>query len=199
MYRFLALGFSYPSPELSETARGALRIFDEHGLFDFSFGLALASAVDEVAASAVDGLEVAYIALFEAGPGGAVCSPFESGHLGDPRQVPEIRSTLRRTYLRFGIALDVGPDLADHIATELEVMALLCRREAATRPRLPGRVLEHQRELIGDHLGRWVPSFGRSVVAADRHPAYGCLADALTAFVQHEHQWITQLVTAEAE
>jgi len=199
IYRFLALGFSYPDPELVETARGAISALEPHGLFEFSFALEVAAAAEEVAGSSLEELEVAYIALFEAGVGGAACSPFESGRIGDPRRIPEIQSTLRRTYLRFGIALEVAPDMVDHVATELEVMALLCWREAQAWPTsgLPIRALAHQRELLEEHLGRWMPAFARRVAAARRHPAYGALAHALAAFIEHERQWVDRLAAAE--
>ncbi len=204
VYRLLALGFSYPSPRLVETAAGAPAALDAYGLFDFSFSLDVVEASAEVARSSLEELEVAYIALFEAGLGGTACSLFESDHLADPRlgQVAEVRSAVRRTLLRFGLTLEgTLPDMVDHLSTELDAMALLCSREVTdweTSGR-PGRSLSHQRELFEDHLGRWAPSLARQVRDAARHPAYTALAAALAAFVEHERQWLPRLVeTAEA-
>lgn len=197
VYRFLSLGFSYPSRELIETASGALPALDDRGLFEFSYALDLAEAIDAAASARLEELEVAYIALFEAGVGSIACSPHESTYLADPRlgQVAEIQSEIRRTYLRFGLSLEgVSPDMVDHITVQLDVMALLCRREAEAWTRDPGRPMRHQWELLDGHLLRWAPAFSERVVATGRHSAYTSLGRALDAFLRHERQWVPRVL-----
>lgn len=197
IYRLFALGFSYPNPELIETASGALAALDDQGLFEFSFALDVAEAIDTVASAKLEELEVSYIALFEAGVGGAACSPHESAHRADPRlgEVAEIQSEIRRTYLRLGLSVEgMSPDMVDHITVELDVMALLCQREAEAWTRDPGRAIRHQLELLEDHLLRWAPDFAARLVSASHHPAYTSLAVALDAFLGHDRQWVPRLL-----
>ena len=197
VYRFLSLGFAYPTSELIETASGALDVLDGQGLFNFAFALDVAEAIDAVALASLDELEVSYIALFEAGVGGAVCSPHESAHRADPRlgEVAELQAEIRRTYLRFGLSLHgISRDMVDHIAVELDVMALLCRREAEGWGGDPSRAIRHQRELLDEHLLRWAPSLAGRVGRAQGHPAYTSLGLALDSFLNHERQWVPKLL-----
>ncbi len=196
VYRLLSLGFGYPKPSLIEAASGALAVLDDQGLFEFSFALDVAEAAGSIASTGVEELEVAYIAVFEAGVGALACSPYESSYRAAPDRggVAEIQSELRRAYLRFGLSVkEVSPDMIDHIATELDVMALLCSREAEAWSDDPGRTIRHERELLEEHLLRWAPDLAGRVKAAGHHPAYTSLAGALDAFLGQERQWVPRV------
>jgi TorA maturation chaperone TorD len=203
VYRLLGAGFSYPTTETVEAAGGAIAVLEELGLFDYAFAVDLAEATSSLAAAELTELEVAFVALFEAGVAGAACPPHESAYRSNARtgEVAGLRSELKRTILRFGLDLDDdSQDMVDHVATEMFVMAMLCRREselhASTRPF--GRVMSSQSEFLNDHILLWVPQFAGMVQARRPNPTYEALAAAIRSFLIHENQ-IVPLLKAEAE
>jgi TorA maturation chaperone TorD len=146
---------------------------------------------------------VAYVTLFEAGVGGAVCSPYESAHLGDSRtgEVAQIQADLKRTYLRYGLRVDEGSaGMIDHVATEMNVMAALCDLAAdrASADRTFDRIALNQLEFLSDHLLKWVPQFTAKIQAANRHRFYTALAEAVHSFLEHERQLLPLMVDALA-
>ena len=203
VYRLLGAGFTYPTTEMLSAAGAALPIFDELKVFDYAFAPDVAQAAVALAASELDDLGVAYVSLFEAGVGGVACSPHESAHRSNARtgEVPALQSELKRAILSFGLRLDDSSnDMVDHVATELHVMTMLCRREAELHSTSAsfGRVVSGQLEFLNSHMLQWVPGFARLVQAKQRHPAYTALAGAVSAFLAHERQLVPMLVT-EAE
>jgi DMSO reductase family type II enzyme chaperone len=203
VYRLAGAGFSSPDDEMIAGVGGAIPVLDALGLFDYAFAPAITEAVDALTASDTDSLAVAYVTLFEAGVGGAVCSPYESAHLGDSRtgEVAQIQSELKRTYLRYGLVVDEGPaGLIDHVATEMHVMAALC--ELGAERESSGRSLDlialNQLEFLSDHLLKWVPQFTARIQGADRHHFYTALAEAVHSFLEHERQLVPLMVDALA-
>jgi len=199
VYRLAAAGFLPPNDDLIAGVGGAIPVLDALGLFDYAFAPAIAEAVDALTASDADDLAVAYVTLFEAGVGGAVCPPYESGNLGDSRtgETAQIQAELKRTYLRYGLRVDEGPaGLIDHVATEMNVMAALCDLEAErdSSGRTFDRITRNQLEFLNDHLLNWVPQFTAKVRAADRHRFYAALAEAVHWFLEHERQLVPLLV-----
>lgn len=201
VYRLAGAGFSPPTDELIAGVGGAIPVLDALGLFDYDFAPAIAEAVDALTASDTDGLAVAHVTLFEAGVGGAVCSPYESAHLGDSRtgEVAQIQADLKRTYLRYGLRVDEGSaGMIDHVATEMNVMASLCDlgAERESSGRSLERIALNQLEFLGDHLLNWVPQFTAKIQAADRHRFYTALAEAVHSFLEHERQLVPLMVDA---
>lgn len=199
VYRLLGAGFSYPTLEMISVAGGAMTVFEDLDLFDFAFAPQLASAVDELSRAELEGLAVAHVALFEVGVGGAACPPYESAHRSNPRtgEVADLQSELKRSILRYGLKVDDrSPGLIDHVATEMHVMTMLCRRETELRAggEPVGRTISQQEEFLTSHLLAWVPSFANDVIGIDRHRTYTALAEALRAFLVHERQILPLLV-----
>ncbi|MEE8407239.1 MAG: molecular chaperone TorD family protein [Acidimicrobiia bacterium] len=203
VYRLAGAGFSPPDDELIAGVGGATPVLDALGLFDYAFAPAIAEAVDALTASDTDSLAVAYVTLFEAGVGGAVCSPYESAHLGDSRtgEVAQIQAELKRTYLRYGLRVDEGSaGMIDHVATEMNVMATLCElgAERESSGRNLDRLALNQLEFLSDHLLRWVPQFTAKIQTANRHRFYTALAEAVHSFLEHERQLVPLIVDALA-
>jgi DMSO reductase family type II enzyme chaperone len=203
VYRLAGAGFSPPDDELIAGVGGAIPVLDALGLFDYAFAPAIAEAVDALTASDTDSLAVAYVTLFEAGVGGAVCSPYESAHLGDSRtgEVAQIQAELKRTYLRYGLRVDEGSaGMIDHVATEMNVMATLCElgAERESSGRNLDRLALNQLEFLSDHLLRWVPQFTAKIQTANRHRFYTALAEAVHSFLEHERQLVPLMVDALA-
>jgi TorA maturation chaperone TorD len=198
VYRLAGAGFSPPDDELIAGVGGAVPVLDALGLFDYAFAPAIVEVVDALTASDSDGLAVAYVTLFEAGVGGAVCPPYESAHLGDSRtgEMAQIQAELKRTYLRYGLRVDGGPaGMIDHVATEMNVMAALCDLEAErdSSGRTFDRIALNQLEFLNDHLLNWVPQFTAEVHSANRHRFYTALAEAVDWFLEHERQLVPLL------
>ena len=201
VYRLAGAGFAYPTDDLIAAAAGSASVLDGFGLFEFSFGPAVARAGEALAESDSIEIEAAYLSLFEAGVGGAACAAEESVHRADPRTggTAEILAELTRAYSRYGLKVDaIGSRSVDHISTEMSVMAMLCAQEAACHlaDRPFGRVIRYEADFLGDHILRWVPSFARMVEESERHPAYSALAAAVRAFLSHERQLVPLIVEA---
>lgn len=203
VYRLTSAGLSYPTPELMTTAAGALPVFDGLGLFDYAFAPDLADATVALGESDIEELSIAYVSLFEAGVGGATCPPYEAAHRVNSRTggVAELQSQLKRSILGYGLKLDDRfGDMVDHVATELNIMAMLCRRESERRTagRSPANVIANQTEFLRNHILTWIPMLAGMVHAAERHPAYTALAAALRSFLAHERQ-VVPLLDTEAD
>jgi TorA maturation chaperone TorD len=76
----------------------------------------------------------------------------------------------------------------DHLAVELEFMALLYVKEAHAR--LSGSTegaaicSESRRKFMADHLVGWLPAFGQKVSEAARLPFFAALASVVVAFAR---------------
>lgn len=203
IYRLTSAGLSHPTPELITTAAGALPIFDGLGLFDYAFAPDLADATVVLGESDIEELSIAYVSLFEAGVGDAACPPYEAAHRANSRTggVAELQSQLKRSILGYGLKLDDRfGDMVDHAATELDIMAMLCRRESEMRTagRSRASVIANETEFLRNHILTWIPMLAGMVHVAARHPAYTALAVALRSFLAHERQ-LVPLLNIEAD
>ncbi len=199
VYRFAAAGFSYPASELVDVAAGTVPVLDDLGLFDYAFALPVIEAAEALVVADLHDLEGAYAALFEAGVGGAACSPHATAYVADARrgEVAEAQAELRATYRGFGFGDDIGGgDMVDHVATELEVMARLCHDETRRRAENddPAVAVRRQHEFLTGSLEPWITMFCRRVCDADRHHAYTALAAALHALVEHDRELVPLLL-----
>lgn len=147
--------------------------------------------VDEV----LRDLRVEHARLFT-GPGRPDVPIFESeyvdpgdgvaGRLDGPSTV-----RVRRWYRSAGLERATSHrDLPDHVATELEFLHLLARREAEARQE--GRIQDaHQLRrdtdrFLREHPAKWMPAFCRATLAAHPHPFYGALAGLLAIHLATE-------------
>ena len=194
LYEALALGFRPP------TAGTCRRL---------TTGEAAASLAD--AAAMIDpGLDPAARDLAAAGPPAApevlaarhqlifghtargLASAYETEYGQDtlfqkPQELSDIGGFLRA----FGLAPAPGArDRIDHISSELEFLAFLCRKEAHAIEIGDETMRERTRSAAGaflrDHLGRFVPAFARRVMGHDARGFYGRLAALCLAFVRSE-------------
>ena len=200
VYRFAGVGFSYPTAELLDAAGSTILVLDDVGLFDYAFALPVVEAAQALAEADLEDLKGAYAALFEAGVGGAACSPHATAYVADPRtgEVARMQAALRAIYRRFGFGDAIGSaDMVDHIAAEMEVMARLCADEMRRRAEDddPTTAVRRQHEFVTGCLEPWIPTFTRRVAAADRHRAYTALASAVHAFIEHERELIPALLS----
>lgn len=129
-----------------------------------------------------------YQALF-VGPYALGAPPWESCYLGASGAVMgESAVAVARAYAGAGHAL--RPDVRqppDHIAFELEFMALLAGEEARRWRTLDAAAvracLAQEQRFLVEHLSRWVPPFVDRVKATARSRFYAALASATAAWV----------------
>ena len=159
-------------------------------LRELSLGLRASPASD-----VLRDLRVEHARLFT-GPGRPAVGTFESEYVdaddgGGGRLNGPSASLVAAWYRRAGLERAAGHnDLPDHVATELEFLYSMARRESAAR--LDGRE-EEARDLrretdqfLREHPARWMRAFCRAVGAAHPHPFYGCLADLLAVHLATE-------------
>ena len=200
VYRLTGAGFSYPTADLLDAAAATVPALTDLGLYDYAFALPVADAAAALADSELRDLETAHAALFEAGVGGAACSPHFTAYVADPGSgdVARVQAELRAAYRRFGIGDAIADgDMVDHVAIEMEVMARLCADEVRRRvdDDQPSIALSRQAEFISQYLAPWVPTFARRVTEVDGHRAYTSLAMAAHAIVEHERELIPLLLS----
>lgn len=78
----------------------------------------------------------------------------------------------------------------DHIVTEVEFCAVVCRKEAHALADLGPEQVEVCRDtragFLRDHLGCWAPAFGQRVSAVAEHPFHRAVGALLSAWVDAE-------------
>ena len=110
--------------------------------------------------------------------------PYESVHLNkEGLMMQDEWEAVLRLYAELGLArADKTYESEDHLALELECMALLCdrQREALQAGEMPEASwwLDQQGRMLDEHLLKWVPSFIQRVEAlgqTDFYKAFGAL------------------------
>lgn len=189
LYQLLALAFSYPDTECLERFDAYLADVAQHpiaadpGIEDALSGLFGSSVIDRTA------LEAEHIRLFA---GAVLCSPHETEYEFDPFAKVRQLADISGFYQAFGLRLAPGRrTLPDFIATELEFMSLLTRKEAYASL----RGWDEQREIaaraarsfLADHLGRWFETFCDDAGAqAGEGSFYAAAAALCRRFLQQE-------------
>lgn len=119
------------------------------------------------------------------------CSPYESYYgTGHVFQQSQTLADISGFYKAFGLEPSAaGHERADHVAMELEFMAVLAAKEAHALAReLPEQAMvcrDAQRKFLEDHLGRWADSFaGR--LKNKSSGFYARLAQDLAGFIDKE-------------
>lgn len=190
VYELLASAFSYPCPDTLAQLRALTEEVAELELLDRA-GLQVPFAALVAALDTVDGeaLAAEHNRLFA---GQVACSAHETEYLGDPFAKGRQLADVAGFYHAFGVKAageEGGPP--DFIATELEFMGLLLRKQVLAA--LEGwseqelLCIEAQRGFLEDHLGRWIPHFGRQLAqVADGRGLHAAAAALCVSFVEHE-------------
>lgn len=198
-YRLYSSALLPPDPGRVAAWGAAVETIDAAGPEAFSFASAWRRLRARLDPPPTD-LGPEHVRLFDAAVNGALCPPYESHWVvGARRGGPAlVTSALERTYRSFGLVTSgTGPVTADHVATELEVVAFLCRREQAARddddPDGVGAAHRHQITFLDEHLGRWLPYLGARVRSVAPESFYRTVVDAATAFVRHDRDLLGAL------
>ncbi len=201
LYRYLAQVFDYPDADvwgwINEPATiQALRL-SATALAGTGEGVSLTTRVETTLSSlcshGFERFQDDHVAAFGHGARGSCpINEIEYGDLkADPLFQPHRLADLGAFYRAFGLVVSDGGERHDHVAVELEFMAVLTLREA--------HALEHQlghdewllnREaaisFMHDHIGRWTPAFSRRVARALPDSPMRACADLLLAAIEND-------------
>lgn len=131
-------------------------------------------------------LSQSYVRLFFASPH-FIAPPYESVYVEGGFLMGEATVKVNRIYSQEGVDLSPGfKDLPDHIAAELEFMALLSEREAAFWNHGVRDAVEQiikEESFLREHLCTWLPHFSRRLKKAEES-FYSALATITDSFAQ---------------
>lgn len=147
--------------------------------------------------------DVEYLRVFSAGMSGAVKPPLGHSYNIDPVRgdVGETLLDLARLYDEIRLEpTGAMSDALDHVSMELEIMSVLCAREAVVRTegddRRLGATLSSQVAFLDRHLSTWLPQFVNQITRMDSIPFYTALGPAVASFV-HYDRGIAQFLVEE--
>ncbi len=199
-YRLFSQAFLYPADERLTALAAATQELaqDDHVAAQFAFYIdwrRILAFVGSVGAPRID-LEEQHVALFGASKAGTLCPPYESAYLS-PSGQPDGLSLARieAAYSEIGIAPspETG-ELPDHVAIELEFMAMLCGQEAAAweEDDVAGAVkaMRRAKRFLDGHLSVWLPAFARRLAATDKDGFYCTVSEGAAAFVLYDRDLV---------
>jgi TorA maturation chaperone TorD len=134
-----------------------------------------------------------YFRLFVKGEAPPYGTSYDALPSSAPRSAsPQQLADVAGFYSAFGF--QVARDRPDHLAAELEYVALLCVKEAFARLSQQGEgaavCAEARGKFLGEHLAPWLPSFRQQVHGSARHPYFASLAALVTSLVEADRQEI---------
>lgn len=190
LYRALGQAFRAPTPALAEAIQSgqvAREVQQAAGGLPYRLEV---GGLDGAGVSA-EGLESAYLALFEVGgESGAPCFLYEGEYGGGRMKVLE---EVLRFYHWFGLRLNQERrERPDHLATELEFLHALTFQEAAAvaAGQEVGPLRQAERDFVRLHLGDLVAGVASKL--GDRPvPFYPALARTAAAFCQQELDYLS--------
>jgi len=109
---------------------------------------------------------------------------------------------IARIYMESGFALraDVRERI-DYIGIQLNYLERLVMREIAAREAGDKEeiqmALDHEREFIRDHLGKWVPGFVSSALAYAQTNFYRGHLHMLKGFIEQEKEMLPNMMSRE--
>lgn len=188
--RLLAACYYQPGPEFAEE-----RVFESmqraSASLDADWAARARRLGETFCAEDPQELLIDYTRLF-IGPIEAPARPYGSVWL-DARQplMQDSTQAVLALYAEGGFDMDEGfHDLPDHVAAELEFLYLLLFRRAEAKRNGDAKAAADyaalQRQLLDEHLGRWIEPFAAAVRAGAKTDFYRELAGLTEAFVRRE-------------
>jgi TorA maturation chaperone TorD len=201
-YQLLALGFSPPSVKLDELSAPIAEILRDANPSLLWFALedrikALEASI-EAQFSDTAFVRAEYHRLF-VGPYSLVVPPYESMYRATaPIVMGESTLDVMKQYEQAGFLLSPSyKDLPDHIAAELEFMALLCEEEEAAWQSddlsQAVKLSSRQETFLRDHLVQWIPDIASKLLASTTSPFYRALASLARDYVSLDLDFVRAL------
>lgn len=204
-YRLLSQAFLYPEKQrlivVSTTARQLRRQVGSMARFAFFGGWTrLLRFLEHLGQGDSGDIQGEFISLFVVNSGGIPCPPYESVHREPQgRLTGWLLAQVEREYAAAGLAPspDLG-ELPDHVAVEMEFIAVLCGWEAkAWEERSLARGLEAlraQKGFLDRHLAVWVREFAAQLAVADGGGSYSVVGEGAQAFISHDSDLLEALL-----
>ena len=159
----------------------------------------LTDALDQLVARPLAELQQHYVALFMVGGSDVLCAPYESVY-----REPHGRSSgwllahVEGAYRAASISPPAGQgELPDHLAIELEFLALLAARESdAWEDGDAAGALAAQAQQSGflrAHVMTWLPALAQELTRADREGTYATVAAEVATFVEYDRDLLKLL------
>lgn len=148
-------------------------------------------------AEALVELEAEYNRLF-VGPLPPLAHPYESVYrTAEGMVMGDCTLDVFQTYAEEGFVLSTEyKDLPDHVAVELEYMALLCQREAEARVEgletVVSRLQKKESVFLEEHLGRWLPQFCQRILLAAPSSFYRQWVQITERFTHEDVRWMQE-------
>jgi TorA maturation chaperone TorD len=193
VYGFCATALAYPTPDRA----GGLAQLAERGLAgihtgrpDLDRALARAAAFASVHDPAtVAARRRAWLRVFSAVESQDCPAHEATFDTNDVFRQAHLMADVAGFYRAHGLAVGGEErERPDHIASELEYVGFLARKEAYAIEHLgpPERreCVRTQRAFLGDHLGRWAPSFGRRLERIASEPLLETVGALVAAWVE---------------
>ncbi|MEE9208360.1 MAG: molecular chaperone TorD family protein, partial [Gemmatimonadota bacterium] len=203
-YRLFSQALLYPAGErLAALATATKELAqDDHVAAQFAFygdWRRVLALVGGVGAPRLD-LEEQHVALFGASRAGPLCPPYESAFLSPSGQLDGLQlARVEAAYSVIGLvpSPDLG-ELPDHVAIELEFMAMLCGQEAVAweAEDTPNAVkaMRRAKRFLDGHLSVWLPAFARRLAATDKDGFYRTVSEGAAAFVLYDRDLLAAFV-----
>jgi TorA maturation chaperone TorD len=188
--RLLAACYYQPGPEFAEEGVSD-SIVAAAAQVDAALAVRARRLREAFAASEAGDLLVDYTRLF-LGPAGIVAKPYGSVWLDETGALMgESAVAVQALYHEGGFELDeTFREAPDHVAAELEFLYLLLFREAEGLSGGDSEAVsgasDLRRRFLGDHLGRWIEPFTRSIAEGAHTTYYRELASLTSEFVLAE-------------
>ena len=177
IYRTLSQLIAFPRREIHQAlCAGTLELFDGETGVDVP--------------TPYEAHEAEYIRLFEIAPKRPPCPLYEGYWRGrDQTERRELMAELMRFYRFFGLSLgEEVREMPDHLAVELEFMALLADGEAASDAKRGDAesFRRAQRDFLQRHLGNWTPKLATRIHELDADSFFEALIAEIDAQVQED-------------
>jgi putative dimethyl sulfoxide reductase chaperone len=193
LYRFLALGFAYPSNESYEVLRFGVEVGRVGAdMLSKEIAAELDAVAEAVAVRSQSELADEYRDLFSFSS--SPDCPLNECAYGAKHLYQEVHELADMSGFYRAFGLDVSGQRPDELPVQLEFLYLLTLKEARAREdKRSSRTQlcrDAQRTFMRDHLGRWAENIGRRLEVLAPGTAYAALGRLLNAFAAFEIQYL---------
>lgn len=191
IYKILSIGLSYPDEKLYSVLKGLLSESEQH--FHGETGKSVSDLKKYISMNSqrISDIRSEYLRVFDIG---GLISPYETEYLTEKiSRKPFELADIAGFHYAFGFELNdekENREAIDHIAVELEFMAILAWKEQYAQEtgqeKHAGIVRDAQKKFLGAHLARWGFYYCQQVYELECDEWYKRIAKLLEAVLSLE-------------